>query len=78
MQGRRECQEETETEEMETPEARRIADPVPNPPPREVVGSMKWWTVNVDRRWTIEGNKEMRRELEREEEKQKKEAGNQS
>ena len=34
VQGKRECQVETETEEMKTPEARRILDPVPNPPPR--------------------------------------------
>ena len=32
VRGKKECQEE-----METPEARRIVDPVPNPP-RE-----KWW-----------------------------------
>ena len=49
VQGKRECQEETETEEMETPEARRIVDPVPNPPLREVAEDLrkaKWWQVS--------------------------------
>ena len=65
-QGREVCQEETE--EMKTPEDRRIADPVPSPPPREVVGeelvvrkgttvaeiSAAWWR-RTQERWRGEG-----------------------
>ena len=42
MQGKKECQVETETEEMKTPEARRKLDPVPSPPRRIEVGSERW------------------------------------
>ena len=55
VQGKRECQVETETEEMKTPEARRNLDPVPNPPPRveaegeAEVNSERWWRENAER-----------------------------
>ena len=57
VRGKRECQEETE--EMETPEARQILDPVPNPPPRVEVGSVRRWEENFARWWTRSGQEEM-------------------
>ena len=47
VRGRKECQVETETEEMETPQARRNLDPVPSPPPRVKVGSERWWELSM-------------------------------
>ena len=46
VRGRKVCQVETETEETKTPEARRKLDPVPSPPPRVVVGSKRWWSMD--------------------------------
>ena len=43
VQGKRECQVETETEEMETPQARRNLDPLPSLPPRVPEWSKCWW-----------------------------------
>ena len=65
VRGKRECQVETETEEMKTPEARRNLDPVPNPPPRveAEVGSLSWWQKNTARWWTRSGQEEMTRAL---------------
>ena len=65
VRGRRVCQEETKTEEMETPEAKRIADPIPNPPPRtsevaEDLKGTKWWQVSF---WWL--NKKEREEVEK-------------
>ena len=57
VRGKRECQVETETEEMKTPEARRNLDPVPNPPPRVELDSFKWWRVNLYRWYMREGKK---------------------
>ena len=63
VQGKRECQVETETEEMKTPEARQIVDPVPSPPPRVEVDSERWWELNGARLRTEEGYREMMLEL---------------
>ena len=41
--GKKECQVETETEEMETPQARRMLDPLPSLPPRVPEWSKCWW-----------------------------------
>ena len=40
--GKKECQVETETEEMETPQARRNTNPALCPPPSVVVGKVRW------------------------------------
>ena len=77
VRGRKECQVETETEEMKTPEARRKLDPVPSPPQRIEVGSERWkelsseelilWDVEV-RKW--EGKEGRRKWEEKERERQ--------
>ena len=78
MRGRKECQVETEMEEMKTPEARRKLDPVPSPPRRIEVGSERWkelsseelvlWDVEA-RKW--EGKEGRRRWKEKWEEKER-------
>ena len=89
--GLEECQVETETEEMETPQARRKLNPVPSPPPRVVAGRARWWRMCVgeqtrlenewQRRWKVAGSWRpgiVRREvekLEQEWERQWREAG---
>ena len=47
VRGKKECQVETETEEMETPQARRKLNPVPSPPPRVVAGRARWWRMDL-------------------------------
>ena len=42
VRGNKECQVETETEEMETPQARRNTNPALCPPPSVVVGKVRW------------------------------------
>ena len=42
VRGNKECQVETETEEMETPQARRNTNPALWPPPSVVVGKVRW------------------------------------
>ena len=45
---------ETETEEMETPQARRKLNPVPSPPPRVVAGRARWWRMDLEEQWRRE------------------------
>ena len=54
VRGNKECQVETETEEMETPQARRITNPVPSPPPKVVVGWRRWWSMQAEERKRLE------------------------
>ena len=54
VRGNKECQVETETEEMETPQARRITNPVPSPPPKVVVGWRRWWSLQWEERKRLE------------------------
>ena len=65
VRGRKECQVEMETEEMKTPEVRRILVPVHNPSQRveAEVGSVRWWEENFARWWTRSGQEEMTRAL---------------
>ena len=55
VRGRKECQVETETEEMETPQARRMLDPLPSLPPRVPVWSKCW--SSPKKQWWEAGNK---------------------
>ena len=54
VQGKKECQVETETEEMETPQARRKLNPVPSPPPRVVAGRARWWRMDLEEQRRME------------------------
>ena len=66
--GKKECQVETETEEMETPQARRILDPLPSPPLRVLA-----WHA-----WTSEAERKKVERLMREWESKRREAGQES
>ena len=59
VQGKRECQVETETEEMKTPEARRKLDPVPSPPRRIEWGTERWKEMSWEELllWDLEARK---------------------
>ena len=48
LRGKKECQVETEMEEMETPQARSNLNPVPSPPPRVVAGRARWWRMELE------------------------------
>ena len=52
--GKKECQVETETEEMETPQARRKLNPVPSLPPRVVAGQARWFRMDLEERWRLD------------------------
>ena len=54
VRGKKECQVETEEEEMETPQARRKLNPVPSPPPRVVAGRARWQRMEVEEQWRLE------------------------
>ena len=54
MGDKKECQVETETEEMETPQARRITNPVPSPPPKVAAGWRRWWSLQLEERKRLE------------------------
>ena len=60
VRGKKECQVETETEEMETPKARRNLNLVPSPPPRVVAGRARWWSMCTGEQLRLENEWRMR------------------
>ena len=54
VRGNKECQVETETEEMETPQARRNTNPALCPPPRVVVGEARWLRMEREEQERLE------------------------
>ena len=52
--GKKECQVETETEEMETPQARRNTNPALCPPPSVVVGKARWLRMEREEQERLE------------------------
>ena len=54
VRGNKECQVETETEEMETPQARRNTNPALCPPPSVVVGKVRWLRMEREEQERLE------------------------
>ena len=54
VRGNKECQVETETEEMETPQARRNTSPALCPPPRVVVCEARWRSMQWEEKKKVE------------------------
>ena len=54
VRGNKECQVETETEEMETPQARRNTNPALCPPPSVVVGKARWLRMEREEQERLE------------------------
>ena len=54
VRGNKECQAETETEEMETPQARRNTNPALCPPPSVVVGKARWLRMEREEQERLE------------------------
>ena len=62
VRGNKECQVETETEEMETPQARRNTNPALSPPPSVVVGEARWQRMPQQWRRQTEEQKKLEKE----------------
>ena len=58
--GKKECQVETEMEEIETPQVRRNLNLVPSPPPRVMAGRGRWWSMGTGEQLRLENEWRMR------------------